>query len=88
MNTFDSDKDATNRAKHGVSLADAELIDWDAALVWQDGRKEYGETRLVALAPIDDRLFCCVYVERAGQKRIISLRKANKREVIDYAAND
>ena len=88
MNTFDPDKDATNIAKHGVSLADAELIDWDAALVWEDDRKEYGETRLVALAPIDDRLFCCVYVERDGQRRFISLRKANKREVMEYVEND
>lgn len=88
MNTFDPDKNATNIAKHGVSLADAELIDWNVAQVWEDDRKEYGETRLVALAPIDVRLFCCVYVERDGQKRIISLRKANKREVIDYAEND
>lgn len=88
MITFDQDKDATNKAKHGVSLADAGLIDWDAALIWEDERKEYGEIRLLALAPIDVRLFCCVYVERDDQKRIISLRKANKREVIDYAAND
>jgi uncharacterized DUF497 family protein len=88
MNTFDPDKNATNIAKHGVSLADAELIDWNAAQVWEDDRKEYGEIRLVALAPIDVRLFCCIYVERDGQKRIISLRKANKREVIDYAEND
>jgi uncharacterized DUF497 family protein len=88
MITFDPDKDASNQTKHGVSLADSALLDWDAALVWADERKAYGENRLVALAPIDDRLFCCVYVERDGQRRIISLRKANKREVMDYAAND
>jgi uncharacterized protein len=88
VNSFDPDKDTTNQAKHGLSLADADLIDWDAAWTWEDDRKEYGETRLIALAPIDNRLFCCVYVERNGQKRIISLRKANKREVMEYAAND
>lgn len=27
--TFDATKDAANRAKHGVSLADAENIEWD-----------------------------------------------------------
>jgi uncharacterized protein len=88
VNSFDPDKDATNQAKHGLSLGDADLIDWDAAWTWEDDRREYGETRLIALAPIDNRLFCCVYVERNGQKRIISLRKANKREVMEYAAND
>ena len=35
---FDPDKDAVNQAKHGVSLALAVELDWDAALVWVDDR--------------------------------------------------
>ncbi|MDP3440883.1 MAG: BrnT family toxin [Azonexus sp.] len=88
MITFDPAKDQTNRDKHGISLAEADFLDWAAALTWEDGRKDYGEIRLVALAPMADRLYCCVYVEREEAKRIISLRKANQREVMDYAAND
>ena len=30
---FDSDKDSGNQAKHGVSLALAAELDWEAALV-------------------------------------------------------
>ncbi|WP_258195689.1 BrnT family toxin [Nitrosomonas ureae] len=56
---------------------------WDAALIWQDTRHDYGENRMVALAPIDERLFCVVYVDREDERRIISLRKANRRE-FDY----
>ena len=48
---FDSAKDAGNRAKHGVSLALAGELDWEAALVWVDARVEYEELRMIALAP-------------------------------------
>ena len=34
---FDPAKDAANLAKHGVSLALAERLDWNAALVWLHG---------------------------------------------------
>jgi len=87
MITFDPDKDQANTAKHGVSLSAANLLEWDSALTWQDDRKEYGELRLVSLVPAGERLYCCVYVDREGEQRIISLRKANKREVTDYAEN-
>jgi Uncharacterized protein conserved in bacteria len=48
---FDPGKDVANRAKHGVSLALAGELDGDAALVWVDERYDYGEWRMVALAP-------------------------------------
>ncbi len=86
--TFDAAKDAINMEKHGVSLTIASLIDWDEALTWQDTRHDYGETRMVALAPIEERLYCVVYVDRGNDRRIISLRKANYREVIQYANQD
>jgi uncharacterized protein len=46
---FDPVKDASNQAKHGVSLALAAELEWDAALVWVDTRYEYGELRMIAL---------------------------------------
>ena len=42
---FDKTKDEANLAKHGVSLAMAKELDWDAALVWLDDRFEYDELR-------------------------------------------
>lgn len=42
MIAFDSAKDAANKGKHGVSLAEAEFAEWDAALTKQDERKDYG----------------------------------------------
>lgn len=45
---FDSAKDETNQAKHGVSLLMAVELDWEAALVWVDERFEYNEMRMIA----------------------------------------
>lgn len=81
---FDPVKDASNQAKHGVSLALAEVLDWDAALVWVDDRFEYGELRMIALAPKTQTLYCVAFAERGEARRIISLRRANRREVKHY----
>ena len=81
---FDPEKDATNLSKHGVSLAAAAQLDWDDALAWIDDRADYGELRIVALTPIGDRLFFVVFVDRDNARRIISLRRANRREVKHY----
>ena len=82
--SYDSAKNDSNITKHGLSLSEAELIDWDSAISWVDHRKDYGEERRVALALINERLHCVVYVELKIGKRIISLRKANTREVERY----
>jgi len=78
---FDPAKDAINRAKHGVSLALAEVMFAGRCLVMEDDRFEYGELREIAFGLINDRLFACVYVDRRTERRVISLRKANRREV-------
>ncbi len=84
---FDPRKDAVNRAKHGVSLALAAALDWDAALVWVDDRFEYCEWRMIALAPQSRVLYCVAFIEHGDMRRIISLRRANRREVTHYVEN-
>ncbi|MFZ5507236.1 BrnT family toxin [Methyloversatilis discipulorum] len=81
---LDPAKDAGNQAKHGLSLSLAEELDWDAALVWVDDRYEYGELRMIALAPKTETLYYVAFVERGEARRIISLRRANRREVKHY----
>lgn len=82
--TFDPAKDAINQAKHGISLQDAALLDWDSALVDIDSRMEYGEVREIACVLRDSRLYIVVFARRDDALRIISLRKANSREVKYY----
>jgi uncharacterized protein len=84
---FDSAKDISNQSKHGVSLALAGELDWEAALVWIDERFEYGETRMIALAPETETLYYVAFVDRGNVRRIISLRRANRREVKYYVQN-
>ena len=89
--SFDPCKDASNLRKHGVSLGTARWLVWEEALSWEDKRKEYGEMRMCALLPLDDRLYFVAYVDRPAsapaERRIISLRKANAREVLRYATD-
>ena len=61
---FDPAKDAANKAKHGVSLALANELDWEAALVWVDDRFEYDELRMIALAPKTEILYYVAFLER------------------------
>ncbi len=82
---FDPAKDAANQAKHGVSLAMAVELDWEAALGWIDDRFEYNEMRTIALAPNPEILYYVAFVDRGATRRIISLRRANRCEVKHYA---
>lgn len=84
---FDPGKDAANIEKHGVSLAFAADLDWDEAFVWIDERFAYGEMRMIALAPSTQILYYVAFVDRGSTRRIISLRKANRREVKHYVEN-
>lgn len=77
---FDKSKDAENIAKHGISLADADDLDWDTAQTRIDSRKDYGEIRFATLALRFGRLHCLVWTLRDGETRPISFRKANIRE--------
>jgi uncharacterized DUF497 family protein len=81
---FDPRKDESNFAKHGVSLALAAELDWEEALVWLDDRREYGEMRMIALVPKSTILYYVAFVDRGAVRRVISLRRANRREVKHY----
>ncbi len=83
---FDPAKDEGNRVKHGVSLALAASLDWEAALVWVDDRFDHAELRMIALVPETGVLYYVAFVDRGDTRRIISLRQANRREVKHYVA--
>ena len=82
---FDSNKNRSNLAKHGVPLSLAAELDWESALIWADDRFAYREHRGVALAPLGRTLMFVAFVDRNAVRRVISLRRANRREVRRYA---
>jgi uncharacterized protein len=79
---FDPVKDEKNQQEHGLSLADVHLLDWDHAIYRTDERKEYGEERIQAFAYglKDKKPYAVVLTIRGERVRIISFRRANKRE--------
>ena len=79
---WDEPKRQANLAKHGVDFALVGEFDWLSAVIRVDDRFDYGEVRLKAEGLIAGRLYAVVYTERGLIKRIINLRKANKREVL------
>ena len=56
-------------------------LDWAKAAIDEDTRKNYGQRRFRVLGCIGGRLYAVVFTPRAGKLHIISLRKANSREV-------
>ena len=82
--TFDPAKDKANQTKHGVSLGLANELDWVEVLAKPDTRRDYGELREIGYGVIDGRLYCVVFTQRNNHMHVISLRKANSREVRDY----
>ena len=56
-------------------------------IVGLDRRWDYGENRYRLLGAVDDRVFVVVYTMRGSNIRIISARKANRREVREYEHN-
>ena len=79
---FDSRKSQRNIELRGISFDLAADFDFEGALEVEDSRD--GETRYFALGYIGNRLHALVYTLRGDVVRIISLRKANKREVSRY----
>jgi uncharacterized DUF497 family protein len=82
---FDDAKDQINRAKHGVSLAEAARLAFGTAQIRPDDRRDYGEPRFRALGLIDGEVYFLAFTVRDGRLRPISLRKANRREIERYA---
>lgn len=79
---WDEDKRCANLEKHGVDFKAVFDFDWNTASSAEDLRS--GEVRFVASGYIGERLHVIVYTERGDSTRIISLRKANPREVKRY----
>jgi len=82
---FDPVKHARNVQERGIGFERMADMDSEAAITVEDTRKDYGERRLSVVGPIDGRLYVAVVTPRGDKLRVISLRRANKREERDYA---
>lgn len=81
---FDRVKNDTNIRERKLSYERAADFEFDSAVVKVDRRKEYPETRYIAVGFLDARLHVLCFTPVSGGIRVISFRKANTREVKDY----
>jgi uncharacterized DUF497 family protein len=79
---WDETKSLKNLSERGFGFEIIANADWDHSLEVEQFRD--GETRIFALVPIDNRLYAVACTMRGDKIRIISLRKANSREVKRY----
>ena len=63
-------------------------LEWDTAVIAEDTRCDYGEPRLLVMALLEGRLHTAVVTPRGEDLRVISLRRANRREVRLYGKKD
>jgi len=82
--SFDAPKNERNRRERRLSFELVQNFDWSSALIKEDNRREYGERRFQALGFIEERLFMLVFTPRPPKVHVISLRKANEREIKRY----
>ena len=77
---FDLFKDARNMRERGISFERFADMDLATAVAIEDARADYGERRLRLFGMIDDRLHVADVTYRVECVRVISLRRANRRE--------
>lgn len=82
-------KARANLEKHEASFEVARLVFDDPAAIDEiDDRGEYSEERFITTGIGGGRLLTVSYTERDGRFRIISARKATRREQNDYFNQD
>ncbi|CAI2933565.1 BrnT family toxin [Aminobacter niigataensis] len=82
--SFDPGKDEWTRAERGFSLALGADVIRNRVATLLDDRRDYGEDRFVAFGYVDLRLYVCVFTMRDTVFHVISVRKANDREIARY----
>lgn len=85
--TYDTAKNSKNIEEHGLSFDMVADVDWGTAVIIEDIRKDYGERRFRVFGYIGNRLHIAVITPRNGAIHVISLRKANNREVKEHGNN-
>jgi uncharacterized protein len=78
---WDEAKNRSNFAKHGLDFADAEQVLAGPCVTFVDSRFDYGERRFITLGLLAGRVVIIAHTLRGEDiTRIISMRKANRRE--------
>ena len=84
MAIWDEAKRRRNIKDHGFDFAGCESIFDSPTVSWDDDRLAYGEFRINLLGWLHDTVMHMTYTERGEEPHIISLRRAEKHEIMRY----
>lgn len=70
--------------ERGLDFNDMEYFDWDNALTIEDIDSDSGELRFVSIGYLRDKIVVVVWCYRDDEIRIISMRKATRKEKKRY----
>ncbi len=77
---WDEAKHAGTLRDRGIGFDDGARIFAGPVLIWEDARREYGGDRFRAVGETDGDILHVVFTWRGDALRIISVRRANRRE--------
>ncbi len=82
---FDTEKRDRTLAERQLDFARATEVFADVNVTAPDTRFDYGELRFTTVGVLDGRMVILVWTPRGEARRIISMRKANEREIAKFA---
>ena len=83
--SFDPAKDAANLRKHGISLTEGDGVLNDPLAFTIEDTSAEGEQRFISIGMnVFGQLRVVVYALRGDDARLISVRKAEPKEIRDY----
>lgn len=81
---FDPTKSTKNFEQRGFAFDAVVEFEWESAILHEDIRKNYPERRFIAVGLLNGRIHIICFTPIIEGIRVISLRKANKREISAY----
>ena len=82
--SYDPRKRDETLARRGLDLANAGIVLCGPALTVEDDRFDYGEPRFITIGLLRARMVVVAWTPPGETYRIISMRKANDREISRY----
>ena len=80
---WDARKNAANLAKHGIDFDDAIGV-FEGPVVERDLAPRSDESRFLVVGMVEDRVIAVIYPPRGDRRRIVSARRASRRERATY----
>jgi len=83
---WDERKRRATLAERGIDFVDVQRMFRGRVEEREDTRRDYGERRFVVVGELDGDIISVVYTWRGGTRRLISARRATRRERKEYQA--